>query len=228
MQAQRTGDESDTDVDISSLHAINTEDTTDISSLHAQRVGDESDTDVDVSSLMAKSVKDESDLSVDVSSLQAQRTGDESDTDVDVSSLMAKSVADESDLSVDVSSLMAKSVADESDLSVDVSSLQAQRTGDESDTDVDVSSLHAAVASNDVVAISEALNGAASAISSKTISFGRTFASTPKVIGIIKGGSDSPIIACMLSNITTTGATFQFSDDITTDSEYTLEILASI
>ena len=141
---------------------------------------------------------------------------------------MAKSVADESDLSVDVSSLMAKSVADESDLSVDISSLQAQRTSDENTTDTDISSLHVSVASNDVVAVSNAISGAATPQSSATISFGRTFASTPKVIGIIKGGANSPIIACMLSNISTTQATFQFSDDITTDGEYTLEVLASI
>ena len=124
---------------------------------------------------------------------------------------------------------MAKSTKDESDLSVDVSSMQAQRTADESTTDTDISSLHASVSSNDVVAVSSAINGSVTAQSSATISFGdRTFASTPKVIGLIKGGANSPIIACMLSNISTNEATFQFSDDITTDGEYTLEVLASI
>ena len=146
----------------------------------------------------------------------------------DISSLHAQRVADESTTDTDVSSLMAKSTKDESDLSVDISSLQAQRVADESTTDTDISSLHASVASNDVVAVSSAINGAATPQSSATISFGRTFASTPKVIGLLKGGANSPIIACMLSNISTTGATFQFSDDITTDGEYTLEILASI
>ena len=150
--------------------------------------------------------------------LQAQRDADEGTTDSDVSSLAG-----------DISTNTANISTNKGDLESDVSSLQAQRDADEADTDSDISSLAASISLNDVVAVSEAVNGTAGEpVSSVTVSFGRTFASAPKVVGIMKAGSSSPIIACQLSSITTTQAVFQLSDDIVTNGDYTLEVLASV
>ena len=180
----------------------------DISSLQAQRVIDESDTNTEISSLQAEDVKNESDLSVDISSLQAQRVIDESDTNTEISSLQAEDVKNESDLSVDVSSLQAEDVKNESDLSVDISSLNA------------------AVASNDVVAISDAVTNGAD--NSGSISFGRTFASTPVVVALLRSTDASdPIIACMVSAVSTSAATVTFADTVPS-ANYTVELIASI
>jgi hypothetical protein len=143
----------------------------------------------------------------------------------DISSLQAADVKNESDLSVDVSSL----ASIDSGHDTDISSLAAVSSAGTSDLDVDISSLAADISTNDVVAISQAINGTEnSPISEVTVTFGRTFASAPKVIGIMKAGSSSPIIACQLSSISTTEAVFQLSDDIVTSNDYTLEVLASV
>ena len=194
----------------------------DISSLQAVDVKNESDLSVDVSSLQAADVKNESDLSVDVSSLHAN----DSDQDTDISSLQAVDVKNESDLSVDVSSLQAVDVKNESDLSVDVSSLQAADVKNESDLSVDISSLHANIESNDVVAISTTLTSGVD--TSGSISFGRTFATTPVVVAQLKSSNaNDPIIACMVSTISTTAATVAFADQ-TPNGNYSVELIASI
>ena len=219
----------------------------DVSSLQAQRNADEATTDSDVSSLAGDISTNKGDLESDVSSLQAQRNADEATTDSDVSSLAGDISTNKGDLESDVSSLAALNSAGTGDLESDISSLQAQRDADEGTTDSDVSSLAgdistnkgdlesdvsslaASISLNDVVAVSEAVNGSEGApVSQVTVSFGRTFASAPKVVGIMKAGSSSPIIACQLSSVTTTQAVFQLSDDIVTSSDYTLEVLASV
>ena len=176
----------------------------------------------DISSLQAVDVKNESDLSVDVSSLQAVDVKNESDLSVDVSSLHAN----DSDQDTDISSLQAVDVKNESDLSVDVSSLQAVDVKNESDLSVDISSLHANIESNDVVAISTTLTSGVD--TSGSISFGRTFATTPVVVAQLKSSNaNDPIIACMVSTISTTAATVAFADQ-TPNGNYSVELIASI
>ena len=190
----------------------------------------------DISSLQAVDVKNESDLSVDVSSLAAIDSGH----DTDISSLQAADVKNESDLSVDISSLQAADVKNESDLSVDVSSLAAIDSGHDtdisslaavstsgtSDLDVDISSLAAVIATNDVVAVSTSVGDGVD--NSGSISFGRTFASTPIVVAQLKSSvASDPIIACMVSAVSTSAATVTFADN-TPSANYTVELIASI
>ena len=190
----------------------------------------------DISSLQAKDTKNESDLSVDVSSLAAIDSGH----DTDISSLQAADVKNESDLSVDISSLQAADVKNESDLSVDVSSLAAIDSGHDtdisslaavstsgtSDLDVDISSLAAVISTNDVVA--KSVGQSSGAEGSGSISFGRTFTSTPTVIAVLKSTNASdPIIACMVTAVSTTACTVSFADGLPSGN-YTVEIIASI
>jgi Rad3-related DNA helicase len=182
----------------------------------------------------------------------ASRSQKDSDLDTNVSSLNAADVAEaatrsekDSDLDTNVSSLNAQDVAEaatrsekDSDLDTNVSSLNAQdvaeaatRSEKDSDLDTDVSSLMAEINdtntnidSNDVVALSEALD---SGIDSKTISFGRTFASAPTVSATMFNDQGDPIIGAMISEISTTQCTVVFSDDLPS-ADYELKILASI
>ena len=176
----------------------------DISSLQAQRNADEGTTDSDVSSLAG-------DISTNVnsiSSLQAQRDADEGTTDSDVSSLAGDTSTNKGELESDVSSL------------------QAQRDADEGTTDSDVSSLAAMIATNDVVAKSSAVTNGSD--NSGSIAFGREFASTPVVVALLKSSDASdPIIACMVSAVSTTAATVTFADT-TPSANYTVELIASI
>ena len=173
------------------------------------------------STLMSKAT-----IEADISSLQAQRVIDESDTNTEISSLQAEDVKNESDLSVDISSLQAEDVKNESDLSVDVSSLQAEDVKNESDLSVDISSLNAAVASNDVVAISSTVTNGSD--NSGSISFGRIFASTPVVVALLRSTDASdPIIACMVSAVSTSAATVTFADSVPS-ANYSVELIASI
>jgi hypothetical protein len=180
----------------------------DISSLQAQRNADEGTTDSDVSSLAGDVSTNKGELESDVSSLQAQRNADEGTTDSDVSSLAG-----------DIST-------NKGELESDVSSLQAQRNADEGTTDSDVSSLASKIASNDVVAISTSVSSDVD--NSGSISFGRTFASTPIVVAQLKSSNaNDPIIACMVSAISTTAATVTFADSTPT-ANYTVELIASV
>ena len=148
----------------------------------------------------------------DVSSLQAQRVSDEAITDSDVSSLQAQRVSDEALTDSDVSSLAFKDL----------------------DLDSDVSSLAALAAKNDVVKASVAIDSdmgdsSYDATNARvTVDFGRTFSTTPSVVGIMKAAADSPIIGVQLISISTTNAQFQLSDDVAVDGTYTIEVLASI
>jgi hypothetical protein len=173
------------------------------------------------STLMSKAT-----IESDISSLQAQRVIDESDTNTEVSSLQAADVKNESDLSVDISSLQAQRVIDESDTNTEVSSLQAADVKNESDLSVDVSSLNAAIASNDVVAISSSVNNGSD--NSGSIAFGRTFASTPVVVALMRStDANDPIISCMVSAVSTSAATVTFADTVPS-ANYTVELIASI
>ena len=146
--------------------------------------------------------------------------------EADISSLQAQRVIDESDTNTEISSLQAEDVKNESDLSVDVSSLQAEDVKNESDLSVDISSLNAAVASNDVVAISSTVTNGSD--NSGSISFGRIFASTPVVVALLRSTDASdPIIACMVSAVSTSAATVTFADTVPS-ANYTVELIASI
>ena len=237
LHAQRVADEGNTDSDISSLAAISAGSTGDlesnISSLQAQRDADEGTTDSDVSSLAGdistnlNSINaNKGDLESDVSSLQAQRDADEGTTDSDVSSLAGDILTNKGDLESDVSSLAALNSAGTGDLESDVSSLQAQRDADEATTDSDISSLAAIIATNDVVAVSTSVGNGVD--NSGSISFGRTFASTPIVVAQLKSSEAAdPIIACMVSAVSTSAATVTFADN-TPSANYTVELIASI
>lgn len=108
----------------------------------------------------------------------------------------------------------------------DISSLHAQRVVDEGTTDSDVSSLAAAIASNDVVAISSAVTNGSD--NSGSISFGRTFAGTPVVIALMRStNANDPIISCMVSAVSTSAATVTFADSVPS-ANYTVELIASI
>ena len=174
------------------------------------------DLDSDVSSLkdeIADSISDANvDLDADISSLQAQRVSDESITDSDVSSLQAQRVSDEATKTQEVSSLTFKDL----------------------DLDSDVSSLAALAAKNDVVKASVAIDsdmGSSSYDATEarvTVDFGRTFSTTPSVVGIMQAAAGQPIIGVQLISISTTNAQFQLSDDVAVDGTYTIEVLASI
>jgi hypothetical protein len=216
----------------------------DISSLHAQRNVDEGTTDSDVSSLAGDIATNKGDLESDVSSLQAQREVDEGTTDSDVSSLAGDIATNKGDLESDVSSLQAQREVDEGttdsdvsslagdiatnkgDLESDVSSLAGLAEGNTGDLESDISSLAGLIATNDVVAVSATL--ASGVDTSGSISFERTFASTPIVVAQLKSSNaDDPIIACMVSAISTTSATVAFADQ-TPNANYTVELIASI
>ena len=205
----------------------------DISSLQAQRNADEGTTDSDVSSLAgdistnANSIStNKGELESDVSSLQAQRDADEGTTDSDVSSLAGDISTNKGELESDVSSLQELASGNTGDLESDVSSLQAQRDADEGTTDSDVSSLAAMIATNDVVAKSATVISGSD--NSGPISFGRAFASTPVVVALLKSSDASdPIIACMVSSVSTTAATVTFADSVPSGN-YTVELIASI
>jgi len=174
------------------------------------------DLDSDVSSLkdeIADGISDaNAELDSDISSLQAQRVSDEDITDSDVSSLQAQRVSDEATKTQEVSSLAFKDL----------------------DLDSDVSSLAALAAKNDVVKASVAIDsemGSSSYDATNarvTVDFGRTFSTTPSVVGIMQAAAGQPIIGVQLINISTTNAQFQLSDDVAVDGTYTIEVLASV
>ena len=176
------------------------------------------DLDSDVSSLkdeIADGISDaNAELDSDISSLQAQRVSDEDITDSDVSSLQAQRVSDEATKTQEVSSLAFKDL----------------------DLDSDVSSLAALAAKHDVVKASVAIDIAENMGSSSydatnarvTVDFGRTFSTTPSVVGIMQAAAGQPIIGVQLINISTTNAQFQLSDDVAVDGTYTIEVLASV
>ena len=160
-------------------------------------------TDSSGSTLMSKAT-----IESDISSLHAQRVADEGTTDSDVSSLAG-----------DISK-------NKGDLESDVSSLQAQRNADEGTTDSDISSLAGLIATNDVVAKSSPISNGAD--NSGSIAFGRTFASTPVVVALLKSSNaNDPIIACMVSAVSTSAATVTFADAVPS-ANYTVELIASI
>jgi hypothetical protein len=242
----------DLDSDISSLKAAvsdvdsNLDD--DISSLQAQRQSDEDTNDEEISSLHAQRTGDEAVKTQEVSSLAFK----DLDLDSDVSSLkdeIADAVSDANvNIDNDISSLQAQRQSDEDTNDEEISSLHAQRTGDEAvktqevsslafkdlDLDSDVSSLAALAAKNDVVKASVAIDsdmGSSSYDATNarvTVDFGRTFSTTPSVVGIMKAAANSPIIGVQLISISTTNAQFQLSDDVAVDGTYTIEVLASI
>ena len=173
------------------------------------------------STLMSKAT-----IESDISSLHAQRGVDEGTTDSDVSSLAGDISTNKGDLESDVSSLQELASGNTGDLESDVSSLQAQRDADEGTTDSDVSSLAAMIATNDVVAKSSAVTNGSD--NSGSIAFGREFASTPVVVALLKSSDASdPIIACMVSAVSTTAATVTFADSVPS-ANYTVELIASI
>lgn len=144
----------------------------------------------------------------DISSLQAQRNVDEGTTDSDVSSLAGDIATNKGDLESDVSSL---------------AGVAAGSTGE---LESDVSSLATLIADNDVVAKSSSVTNGAS--DSGSIAFDRTFASTPVVVALLKSSNaNDPIIACMVSAVSTTSATVTFADQVPS-SDYTVELIASI
>ena len=144
----------------------------------------------------------------------------------DISSLHAQRGVDEGNTDSDVSSLAGDIATNKGDLESDVSSLQAQRDVDEGTTDSDISSLAASIASNDVVAISSSVTSGQD--NSGSISFGRTFDSTPIVVAQLKSSdANDPIIACMVSTISTSSATITFADNVPS-ANYTVELIASI
>ena len=206
------------------------EEITSLSSLMLKDTG----LDSDISSLAELNSAGSDDLSSDISSLQAQSVVDVSNLDEDVSSLQAQRDADEEVTDSDVSSLQAQSVVNINNLDEDVSSLQAQRNADEAITDSDISSLSVKVVDNDVVAVSATIDTSMGDHSYDvdearvTIAFGREFSTTPNVVGIMQSAAGSAIIGVQLIEVTTTGATFQLSDDVPTDGTYSIEALASV
>ena len=178
-------------------------------------------TDTDGSTLMSKAT-----IESDISSLHVQRVADEGTTDSDVSSLAGDISTNKGDLESDVSSLAGLSAGNSADLESDISSLQVQRVQDEATTDSDVSSLAADIATNDVVAKSSPVDNGSD--NSGSISFGRTFASTPVVVALLKSSSaNDPIISCMVTSVSTTAATVTFADSVPS-ANYTVELIASL
>ena len=222
--------------DVSSLQAVDSANLgqiqTDLSSLSSQNVVEENSTDTEVSSLSARDTGLDTDISslvakdsgvdVDISSLQAQRESDEGDNDSEISSLQAQSVSNETGKDTEVSSLQAQSVSNEAGKDTEVSSLTARDTG----LDTDISSLAVVASENDVRVQTVALS---TGDSSKSVTFPVAFpsGSTVSAVGMIKAGAEDAIVACQLSSISITGATFQFSDGIPSGGSYELVVMAS-
>ena len=140
----------------------------------------------------------------------------------DISSLQAADVKNESDLSVDVSSL----ASIDSGHDEDISSLAAVSSAGTSDLDVDISSLAADISTNDVVAKSVAQSSGDE--DSGSIAFGRTFASVPTVIAVLKStNAADPIIGCMVTAVSTSACTVSFADGLPSGN-YTVEVIASV
>jgi len=172
----------------------------------------------DISSLATASSLTEKALNSDVSSLAASISGNTTELDSDISSLAAEVGTNDSDLS----SLAAVDVSHDSDISslATASSLTAK------ELDSDVSSLAALIVSNDIYATGIALSDQDTYANVDYTSLGYTKA--PAVVGTLMGNSaDAPIIGVQLSGVTTSTATFIFSDEIPGDNVYTLEVLVS-
>jgi hypothetical protein len=198
----------------------------DISSLQTVDTDNLSDLNADISSLNAVDTDNLSDLNADISSLNAVDTDNLSDLNADISSLNSVDTDNLSDLNADISSLNAVDTDNLSDVNVDISSLAAINSDGTSDLDVDISSLAHNISTNDVVAVSTSVGNGVD--NSGSISFGRTFSSTPIVVAQLKSSNSSdPIIACMVSSVSTTAATVTFADS-TPSSNYTVELIASI
>ena len=204
--------------DVSSLQAVDSANLgqiqTDLSSLSSQNVIEENSTDTEVSSLSAR----DTGLDTDISSLVAKDSG----VDVDISSLQAQRESDEGDNDSEISSLQAQRVSDEAGKDTEVSSLTARDTG----LDTDISSLAVVASENDVRVQTVALS---TGDSSKSVTFPVAFpsGSTVSAVGMIKAGTDDAIVACQISSISITGATFQFSDGIPSGGSYELVVMAS-
>ena len=171
----------------------------------------------------------------DISSLATQSSLESGRRDSDVSSLAASIGTNDSDLSSlaatdvthtsDISSLAKSASGSTEALDSDVSSLATLSSLTRKETDSDVSSLAALIVTNDVLATGVALQ---TNDLHKVVSFGITYPSTPAVVGtLMSAGANDPIIGVQLSGISTTQATFVFSDEIP-NNDYTLEVLVSI
>ena len=204
--------------DVSSLQAVDSANLgqiqTDLSSLSTQNVIEENSTDTEVSSLAVR----DAGLDTDISSLVAKDSG----VDEDISSLQAQRESDEGDNDSEISSLQAQSVSNEAGKDTEVSSLTARDTG----LDTDISSLAVVASENDVRVQTVTLT---TGDSSKSVTFPVAFpsGSTVSAVGMIKAGTDDAIVACQLSSISITGATFQFSDGIPSGGSYELVVMAS-
>jgi hypothetical protein len=86
-----------------------------------------------------------------------------------------------------------------------------------------ISSLATAIEKNDFISVQESLDAG---ISSITISFGRNFSFTPKVVANIISESTDQILACQLSETTLSSATFHFSDEIPAEGSYAIQVIA--
>jgi len=191
---------------------------TNFSSLHSSSSLEAGVVDGEISSLQAKGVSDLSGAvgtkDTEISSLQAKEVSDLSGAvatkDTEISSLQAKEVSD-------IATLTSASSLEAGVVDGEISSLQAKEVSD-------ISSLSELIGDNDVVAVSADLTANDT---SKTVSFGRTFSASPKVVATMVGGASDPIIGVQLSAVSTSEATFQFSDDIP-NNNYKLEVLASL
>jgi hypothetical protein len=231
LQVQSVNDVEALDSDISSLQVQSDNDVealdSDISSLQVQSDNDVEALDSDISSLQVQSENNVEALDSDISSLQVQSDNDAEALDSDISSLHVQSDFDVEALDSDISSLAKINTDGTANLDSDISSLQVQSVNDVEALDSDISSLNVLAATNDV-----RVNNVALAVSdgySKTVTFSEAFpeGTTPAVVGLMKAGSDDPILGVQLTAVSNTQATFQFSDDIPANDTYTLVVMAS-
>jgi hypothetical protein len=196
----------------------------DIASIATLESTDISTVNDSVDSLSTLESTDKSSVDSSVASLSTLESTDKSTVDSSVASLSTLESTDKSTVDSSVASLSTLESTDISTVNDSVDSLSTLESNDVSTVNSSIASVVELIGDNDVVAKSADLTANDT---SKTIAFGRTFDSAPEVTASMFGGASDPIIGMQISEITTSGCTVQFSDDIP-NGNYKVKILASV
>ena len=177
-------------------------------------------TDASDSVLMSRSS-----IESDIASVSTLESQDKSSVDSSVARISTLESTDKSSVDSSVASLSTLESTDISTVDSSVASLSTLESTDVSTVNSSINSVVDLIGDNDVVAVSQDL---AEDDTSKTITFGgRTFDTAPQVTATMFAGASDPMIGIQLSEVTTSGCTVQFSDEIP-NGNYKVKILASI
>ena len=176
-------------------------------------------TDASDSVLMSRSS-----IESDIASISTLESTDISTVNSSVASLSTLESTDVSTVNSSIASLSTLESTNDSTVDSSVASLSTLESNDVSTVNSSIQSVVNLIGENDVVAVSQNLSANDT---SKTIAFGRVFSSQPEASATMFGGADDPIIGMQMSEITTSGCTVQFSDEIP-NGNYKVKVIASI